>query len=83
MFTSFLNFMIFIRILASWIPREYSDNVLIRLTYEFTEPILKPVRNIINKFSGDMGMMIDFSPIITTMIILSLSEFLIGIVNYM
>lgn len=81
MFRSFLDIVIFIRILASWIPDEYKDNVFMRLVYDFTEPILRPIRNLINKSSfGGPGIMIDFSPIIASIGIHFLSQILIAVI---
>jgi YggT family protein len=63
-FTRVLNFLVFIRCIISWFPVS-NTNVLIQLIYALTEPILGPVRNIIQKSPlGGPGMMIDFSPII-------------------
>lgn len=63
-FTRVLNFLVFIRCIISWFPVR-NTNALVQLLYALTEPILGPVRNIIQKSPlGGPGMMIDFSPII-------------------
>lgn len=52
-----LEIAIFARILLSWI-RPYPNNLITRLLYEITEPILKFFRDLIPRTG-----MIDFSPI--------------------
>tara|TARA_S200000501_G_scaffold77254_1_gene69080 strand:- start:4967 stop:5164 length:198 start_codon:yes stop_codon:yes gene_type:complete len=48
-----------VRVLLSWIPHNPSGDI-VKTIYQFTEPILKPVRDLIPVNS--IG--IDFSPII-------------------
>lgn len=69
-----IQYAIFARVIISWLPIS-RDNQFIRLLYQITEPILAPVRNIIQKSSFGKNMMIDFSPII--------AFFLIGFVQYL
>jgi YggT family protein len=54
-----LQILILIRVILSWIPHD-PYNQFIQLLYQITEPILKPVREILPMQS--MGM--DFSPIV-------------------
>lgn len=63
MFFYILYLLIFVRIIISWLPIG-RDNSLVRLIYSFTEPILGPIRNMIEKSPIGGGMMLDFSPII-------------------
>lgn len=51
--------LIMIRVILSWIPHD-PYNQFIKLLYQITEPILKPVREILPMQS--LGM--DFSPIV-------------------
>ncbi|MBT3847743.1 MAG: YggT family protein [Candidatus Marinimicrobia bacterium] len=53
-----LQMLIMIRVLLSWIPHD-PYNQIIQILYRITEPILKPIRDILPMQS--MGM--DFSPI--------------------
>ena len=59
---------IFARILLSWIPIS-RDNPLVKLIYQLTEPILAPIRRLVEKSSIGSGMMFDFSPIIAILLI--------------
>ena len=53
--------LIFIRVAFTWISRDFS-NPIYRFTYQLTEPLLRPVRNLLP--SGGMGL--DFSPMIVS-----------------
>lgn len=78
-FAQVLDFLILIRVILSWIPR-LPDNIFTRLLFDLTEPILAPIRNLINKSPfGGTGMILDFSPMIALIIINVVSSFLIGI----
>jgi YggT family protein len=59
---------ILVRVFISWIPVP-KDNKLIGLLYQVTEPILAPIRSIIEKSSISKNMMFDFSPIVAFLII--------------
>jgi len=63
-----IQYAIFARVIISWIPIP-RDNQIIRLLYQITEPILGPIRNIIQKSAFGRNMMIDFSPIIAFFIL--------------
>lgn len=54
---------IFIRIAFSWIGPDMR-NPLFRITYQITEPILAPVRNLLPPTAG-----IDLSPMIVTFVL--------------
>ncbi|MCX7842784.1 MAG: YggT family protein [Clostridia bacterium] len=55
---------LFIRVIFSWLPI-YKENQYIRLLYSVTEPVLSPIRAMLERsaFGRNMGM-IDLSPII-------------------
>ena len=57
-----LEILIFVRILFSWLPFGYNSSIG-RLLYQLTEPILGPVRNMVDKSPLGGGMGLDFSPI--------------------
>jgi YggT family protein len=52
------------RVLLSWFPNVDRSNPIIRLLYDITEPVLRPVRNLLPQ-SG----MMDLSPLIVFLII--------------
>lgn len=60
--------LIFIRVIVSWLPIS-RDNSLIRILYQLTEPILGPIRHLIEKSSVGANMMFDFSPIIVWLLL--------------
>lgn len=57
-----LELVIFVRILLSWIPPLY-NSALHRVLYQLTEPILGPVRDMVDRSPIGGGMGLDFSPI--------------------
>ena len=62
-----LNLFLFIlmaRVLLTWIPDVDYNNPLVRLLYDITEPILRPIRNMIPPTSG-----VDISPIVVFLIV--------------
>lgn len=75
---SFLNYLMLIRVLLSWIP-SLRHNAIGDLIYGLTEPILRPVRKMVDK-SPLGGSMIDFSPIIALFLISIFAEILKEIV---
>lgn len=81
-FVRVINFLVFIRVIMSWFPVNNS-NALVRLLYALTEPILGPVRSIIQKSPlGGPGMMIDFSPIIALFFLEFAGRILQALVSY-
>ncbi len=63
-----IEFVIFARVIVSWLPIP-RDNQLIRLLYQLTEPILGPIRSLVQKSAIGGNTMLDFSPIIAWLII--------------
>jgi YggT family protein len=59
------------RVILSWFPNVDRSNPLIQLVYDITEPILRPVRDMLPQ-SG----MIDFSPLVVFLIIQVLTTML-------
>lgn len=62
-FYEILSFAILLRCILSWLPLN-RNNFFVRIVYSLTEPILAPVRRLIDKSPLGGGMMIDFSPVI-------------------
>ncbi len=52
------------RVLLSWFPNVDRSNPLIQLVYDVTEPILRPIREMLPQTG-----MVDFSPLIVFLII--------------
>ncbi len=80
-FAWILYVLIFVRCVISWFPMG-RDNKLVQLLYTLTEPILAPIRNIIDKSPiGGRGMMIDFSPIIALFFIELIKDALVALLT--
>lgn len=62
LFFYFLEILIFVRILLSWFPIGY-NSAIGRFLYQMTEPILGPVRNMVDKSPLGGGYGLDFSPV--------------------
>ena len=58
-----------IRAVLSWIPNLSRDNPFVKILNQVTEPILSPIRKLIEKSSFGSGTMIDFSPLIAFLIL--------------
>jgi YggT family protein len=69
-----LNWLILARVLLSWVSRDYS-NPVIRFVYEFTEPILAPIRKLMPRSS----MPIDFSPILAVLLLQLIRKLIFGL----
>ena len=61
---SIFEFILLARVLLSWFPNFDRSNPIVRLIYDVTEPVLKPIRDLLPQNS-----MIDFSPLIVLLII--------------
>ncbi|MGE4214681.1 MAG: YggT family protein [Anaerotignaceae bacterium] len=79
-FFKLIYFLIFIRIILSWIPMLNQSSIGVFI-YNLTEPILGPVRHMIDKSPIGGGMMLDFSPIIALFLMNIVSMVLQGIVT--
>ncbi|MBQ9090745.1 MAG: YggT family protein [Anaerotignum sp.] len=62
LFFYFLEILVFVRIILSWLPMGY-NSAIGRFLYTMTEPILGPVRDMVNKSPLGGGFGLDFSPI--------------------
>ena len=63
--------LIFIRVAFSWISRDF-NNPIYRFSFQLTEPVLRPVRNLLP--GGGMGGL-DFSPMIVSFGLLIIISF--------
>ena len=79
MLFSLINFILLIRIILSWLP--IGRNAITNLLYSLTEPLLAPIRNLLNKSPISEGLMIDFSPIILVIILSFIERILILIIS--
>jgi YggT family protein len=58
-----IELLILVRVFLSWVPN-LPDNRYLRLLYQVTEPLLAPIRAMLERSSFGRNTMIDFSPII-------------------
>jgi YggT family protein len=65
------QFILLARVLLSYFPNFDRSNPIVRLIYDITEPVLRPIRNALPQ----TGMM-DFSPLIVFLVITLLMRFL-------
>jgi YggT family protein len=58
------EFILLARVLITWFPNIDRSNQIVKLLFDITEPVLKPIRNMLPQTG-----MIDFSPLIVFLII--------------
>ncbi|MBQ3032639.1 MAG: YggT family protein [Anaerotignum sp.] len=80
LFFYFLEILIFVRILLSWFVRGY-NSAIGRFLYNMTEPILGPVREMVNKSPLGGGYGLDFSPIFALILMRLVQTLLIAAVQ--
>lgn len=76
-----ITWAIVIRAVVSWFPIS-RDSIIIRVLDTITEPVIAPVRNLMNKLIK-RPMMVDFSPIVAMiavdLIIIALQKFCLNL----
>ena len=78
---SIIEFAILARVLISWLPVPKENN-LIRLLYMITEPILAPIRGLIERSSFGRNMMFDFSPIVAFLLIGIVRNIVLSLIRF-
>lgn len=71
------DFAILIRVLLSWIPLD-EDNKLEAFLYSITEPVIMPMRALMNKFDSLQTIPIDL-PLLATAILLSIISSILSV----
>ncbi len=64
----FVEYAVIARILLSWLPIP-RDNTFVRILYQLTEPILSPVRALLERSAIGKNSMLDFSPMVALLLI--------------
>lgn len=77
---SVVEMAILIRVFLSWLPIP-KEHRLIGLLYQVTEPILAPIRTLIQRSSFGQNMMFDFSPIIAFILLGVLRNIVLGLLR--
>ncbi len=79
-FFKILEYLVLIRVLMSWFPNARNTSIG-NLIYTLTEPILGPVKRMMDKSPLGGGMMLDFSPVIALFILQIIQIILLYIVG--
>ncbi len=64
----FVEYAIFAVVIISWLPVP-RDNQLVRLLHQITEPILAPIRALMERLLAGRNVMLDFSPLVALLLI--------------
>lgn len=56
------------RVISSWLPIS-KEGTVFRILYQITDPVILPIRRLIQKSSFGKNMVLDFSPAIAILII--------------
>jgi len=64
-------FILILRVFMSWMRLDPYNNELVRFLYVITEPVLEPIRAVLPATG-----MIDFSPLVATILIIALQQVL-------
>ena len=79
-FCKIMEWLIFARIILSWIP-QLRGNMIVQFIYALTEPLLAPLRALLNKSPlGGAGMPFDFSPLLAYLVLRFGSSLLIDLI---
>ncbi|MCL2357046.1 MAG: YggT family protein [Defluviitaleaceae bacterium] len=79
-FFSVLYVVLFIRIILSWFPVN-RDGKLMQLLFAITEPILAPIRKLVQRSPlGGPGMVLDFSPLIAFILLRLANSILVPLI---
>lgn len=76
-FFQVISYLIFARVLLSWVARDI-NNGIVQFIYQVTEPILAPIRNLLNQFG--LGGTLDFSPIVAMLLMQVLGRMLLSLI---
>lgn len=76
-FLTTIETILFVRIILSWVPNTDFIVPIKKIIYEITEPILSPIRSLIERsiFQGN-GNIFDISPLIAFLVIDAIKVFL-------
>ena len=81
--TTVLFVLLFARILISWLPMFHGSRFA-ELLFVLTEPILGPIRKLIQRSPlGGPGMVIDFSPIIAFVLLRLASNVAVALIRHL
>jgi YggT family protein len=70
-----IQWSIILRALLSWFPIS-KENIFFKILYQITEPVLSPIRKMLEHTSFGRDSMMDFSPVIAVFILWIISSLL-------
>lgn len=73
---SLLDFLLLARVILSWLP-QLQGSKLAQFLFEITEPLLYPVRQLLQRIPFLNGLPLDFSPIVVFLVLEALRGVLI------
>ncbi len=80
-FCNLLYILILVRVILSWFPMVHGSKP-VRILFALTEPILSPIRGVIQRSPlGGPGMVLDFSPIIAFFLLQLAQTVLISLIS--
>lgn len=82
MFFALLEWLIFARIIISWLPIG-RDNIIVGMLYTLTEPILGPIREMMRRSPLGGGIGLDFSPVIALFVMNIIEMIIKGFISYL
>jgi YggT family protein len=68
------SFILLARVLMTWLPNLDYSNPIVRFLHQVTEPVLKPIREVLPPMQG-----IDLSPLVVFVAITIITRILIGL----
>lgn len=75
-----LELAILVRAFISWLPVPRGHR-LVRLLYQITEPVLAPIRSLIQRSSFGHNMILDISPIIALILLAIVRTFILSLIR--
>jgi len=76
-----IEYVIFARVLISWLPIP-KENKLVQILYMVTEPILAPIRALVEKSSFGKNMMFDISPIVALLLLMVIRSIVFNLIKF-
>ncbi len=70
-----VTLLILVRALLSWLPLR-EDNPIISFLNTMTEPVVAPIRNLLNHFSFVQELPVDFSPFFAVLVLMAINALL-------
>jgi len=80
MFFNIYIILIIVRSLSTWLGPSIQYQQWFKLLSAVTDPVLVPIRNTMNQFTGNLG--IDFSPLVAIVLLNILQKIVLDLLRY-